>query len=225
MTSCEILYESDAALVCVKPVGTLSEDADDGSLPGLLAAREGAQGRKPLTVHRLDREVGGLMVYAKTPGAAAELTRQINDGRLSKEYLAVLCGLPGEPEGALRDLLFHDRQKNKTYVTDRIRRGVREALLEYKVLATAREKDGGLLSLCLIRLLTGRTHQIRAQFASRRLPLYGDARYGGARRGQSIALFSFRLGFTDPLTGERVEINKEPPDGIFEMFRSEIRKV
>lgn len=124
-------------------------------------------------VHRLDQTVGGVMVYAKTAQEAARLTQAMAQGQMQKTYLAVLTGCPAERAGTLEDLLFHDRAKNKTYVVRRQRGGVKQARLHYEILA---EQDG--LSLARIRLETGRTHQIRVQFASRGLPLLGDGKYG-----------------------------------------------
>ena len=159
-----ILYEDRHLVVCVKPAGVLSQDAGENSLPGLLRAQLGTD--YVGVVHRLDREVGGVMVYAKTPGAAAALSRSVQERTLEKTYLAVLRGIPEASTGTLEDLLFHDQNRNKTYVVDRVRKGVRDARLDYKVLETAGER-----TLVRIRLHSGRTHQIRVQFASRRLPL------------------------------------------------------
>ena len=112
------------------------------------------------------------MVFAKTAPAAAKLSQAIAGGTLQKEYLAVLERSPEQAEGELSDLLFHDRFKNKTYVVSKERKGVKKASLSYRVVA---EADG--LCLVHVRLHTGRTHQIRVQFASRRLPLLGDFRW------------------------------------------------
>ena len=194
-----ILYNDPHLLVCRKPAGLISQRAAAGSdLPSALEAALAAQGEDCtlFPVHRLDRETAGLMVFAKTQAAAAALSAQIAAGGLEKHYLAVLRGVPAQPQGTLEDLLFHDRQRNKTYPVKRMRKGVHPAKLAYTLLAA---RDG--LSLVSVRLGTGRTHQIRVQFASRKLPLWGDGKYGGGPGGP--ALFACSLTFTHPATGER----------------------
>ena len=206
--------------VCVKPSGVLSEAGRPGSLPDLLGAFLRARGEQPevWVVHRLDRDAGGLTVLARTPRAAAKLTAAITEGALEKEYLAVLRGKPEQSEAWLEDLLFHDSRVNKTFVVRRPRAGVRSAKLFYRVLGQA-ETDGGPLTLVQIRLITGRTHQIRAQFSARGLPLYGDARYGGG--SGRLALWSCCLSFPHPKTGYRVKYCQAPPDcAPWDLFRS-----
>lgn len=200
-----VLYEDRHLVVCVKPAGVLSQDAGEGSLPGLLRAqlKEVYLG----VVHRLDREVGGVMVYARTPAAAAALSRAVQERALEKTYLAVLRGAPAEPAGTLEDLLFHDKNRNKTYVVNRVRKGVKDACLDYQVLKTAGER-----TLVQIRLHTGRTHQIRVQFASRGLPLVGDGKYGGKEPGIPLGLWSWQLAFPHPVTGEPMTFLQPPPD-------------
>ena len=183
-----VFYENEQLLVCHKPAGVLSAKDASGkpSVSDLLAPR------RVYPVHRLDREVSGLMVFAKTPEAAAFLSARMQDG-FSKEYLAVCEQTPPEDEAELADLLFHDRAKNKTYVVKRKRAGVKEAKLFYRV--EARAADGR--ALLRIRLYTGRTHQIRVQLASRGCPLCGDKKYG-AKSGGVLALCSWRLSFPHP---------------------------
>ena len=190
-----ILYEDERILVCVKPAGLLSER---GGLPELLEQQCGGQ---IYPVHRLDRDVGGVMVYARRSDTAAALSALIAARRMEKEYLAVVEGKPETESGELQDLLYHDAAKNKSYAVRRERKGVKKAALSYRLLQTA-ETEQGTLSLLRIRLHTGRSHQIRVQFASRKLPLVGDARYGSRLRG-GIALWSVSLRFPDPDT--RVE--------------------
>lgn len=195
-----LLYqETDSWVVCEKPAGVLPEK---GGLPDLLCAQLGL--REVFPVHRLDRPVSGGILFAKTRQAAASLSAQAVDGRMCKEYLALVEGDPGT-EGTWTDLLFHDRNRNKTYVVDRKRAGVREAKLSFVKEAEA-EADGIRFSLMRIRLETGRTHQIRAQFASRGFPVAGDRRYGSKYRGTGLYLRTGRLVFTDPDTGEERDL-------------------
>lgn len=208
-----ILYLDEKFVFCEKPIGVLSE-AGDGqrvNMPALLrtALAERGEEETVYTVHRLDQFVGGLMVYARSSAAAASLSELIREGRLIKEYFAVVHGVPGETAGEYSDLLFHDLHKNKTFVVKRQRKGVREARLRYQLLQTV-ETSQGVFSLVRIRLYTGRTHQIRVQFASRGMPLYGDARYGSGIRGAQMALFSCRLSFS--YSGVPFEYRLSPPD-------------
>lgn len=204
----QILARTAAYIVCIKPTGVASQGEDPAAMPALLAAETGGA---VWPVHRLDQAVGGVMVYARTRQAAASLSRAIQEGRLEKEYLAVLKSAPAEPAGTLRDLLYHDRFKNKTYVVRRPRNGVKEAVLDYRLLET-----GAAGALVRIRLHTGRTHQIRVQFASRGCPLAGDGRYGG---GSGLpALWSFRLAFPDPETGAARVFARPPSGGLWASF-------
>ena len=195
-----ILYEDRELVICQKPAGVLSEE---GGMPELL--RDATGSREIFCVHRLDRETGGLMVYAKTKRDAAELSAAITAGQLHKEYLAVVQGEP-EAQGVMRDLLYRDAGKNKSYVVKRMRRGVREAELSYRRLDT---REG--LSLVRVALKTGRSHQIRVQFASRGMPLVGDGKYGSAWRDRGLALWSTALSFPHPVTGEALRRELPPP--------------
>ncbi len=194
-----ILYQDGAVVACVKPVGVDSQ----AGMCCLLTAQLGGE---IFCVHRLDREVGGVMVYARSSAAAAALSKAITAGALEKEYLTVCEGQPVPGTGEMQDLLYHDASKNKSYVVKRPRRGVREALLDYQTLET---REG--MSLVRVRLHTGRSHQIRVQFASRRLPLAGDARYGAKTRC-GIALWSHSLVFPHPESGETLWFSAPPPD-------------
>ncbi len=203
-----ILYKDDHLIVIEKPIGVLSQvDANGGdSIPKCLEA----QGFTVRPIHRLDRATGGVMVYALTDRSAAALSALVQDHtQFIKEYLAVVCGCPSEPSGEMQDLLYHDVRKNKSYVVDRKRGGVKHAKLTYEVLDTAKH-DGGTYSLVRVRLYTGRTHQIRVQFASRKIPLVGDSRYGGTR-SCPLALWSYRLTFPHPISGRQID-NRSLPD-------------
>lgn len=187
MEPIRILYENQAFAVCLKPRNVLSQAGGPGetSMIDLLSAQLGGE---IYPVHRLDRQVGGVMVYAKTQASAAWFSREIQQGNLKKEYLAVVHGCPDADSGELNDLLLHDARRNKSYVVSRMRGGVKKARLSYAVLTRAKDR-----TLVQVRLFTGRTHQIRVQFASRKLPLIGDGRYGGG--SGELALWSVRLTF------------------------------
>ena len=209
MEPLRILYEDAHLVLCVKPVGVLSEDSADGAcMPALLRQHYRAQGKPDYiaTVHRLDKAVGGAMLFSRRREVTGKLTAAIAEHRVTKEYLAVLRGTPEKDSDTLTDLLFRDAAHNKSYVVKRMRRGVREASLDYTVLGRA---DG--LTLVRVRLHTGRTHQIRVQFSSRGLPLLGDIRYG-SKAPCSPALWSHRLALTHPVTGKPVDVTCPPPD-------------
>ncbi len=199
----QIIYEDKDIVVCVKPARVLSTD-EPGGLPELLRAELGTQDFR--TVHRLDRVVSGLMVVARNAAAASDLSRQIREGSFEKEYQAVLHGCPEAEQGRLIDLLGRDKARKMTYVADVPGKDIQEAVLDYWLLAKNAE-----CSRVRIRLHTGRTHQIRVQFASRGLPLVGERKYSELNDPCEIALWSYRLGFTHPATGEKMEFTLEPP--------------
>ncbi|MDD4714961.1 MAG: RluA family pseudouridine synthase [Oscillospiraceae bacterium] len=201
----DIIYQDDSILVCVKPAGVLSTD-EPGGMPDLIRGALGQPGACVRTVHRLDQVVSGLMVLARSANAASVLSGEIRRQRFQKEYLAVVHGRPPETAGSFTDLLLRSKPERKTYVVHHLEKGVQEAVLDYK---TLRSRSG--LSLIRIRLRTGRTHQIRAQFSSRGLPLVGDRKYSLLEDGCNIALWSFRLGFFHPDTSKWMEFSKSPP--------------
>ena len=221
--SLNILYEDEALVVADKPAGLSSEEG----LPAALRQHWNAPEAWIGVVHRLDTGVSGLMVLARTPEAAAALSRQITQSQAAyaardagaespprpcfvKGYRAVIAGGPDAalpPEGLLRDWLFKDSRAGRVYPVKRPRKGVREAVLEYRIAAQT-----GECSLAQITLHTGRTHQIRVQFASRKHPLWGDGKYGSRHKG-AIALQSARLAFDHPVTGRRMECALPLPPG------------
>ena len=150
------------------------------------------------------------MVFSRRPEVTGKLTAQIAQHEMRKEYLAVVRGIPEEPDGVLEDLLFRDAQHNKTFVVQRMRKGVRPAKLAYRCLAQA-SANGQPCSLVQVRLYTGRTHQIRVQFASRQLPLLGDIRYGCKDPLCDVSLWSYRLGLRHPKTGQALAFCQPPP--------------
>ena len=202
----EILFEDKLIAVCLKPAGIISQGSQSGEdMVSILNGHfiQSGSDARAFPVHRLDRETAGLMVYAKNSAAAARLSKQAEQNEIKKRYFAILRGVPEEKSGVLKDLLFRDKQKNKSYVVNRMRKGVREASLEYDVIC---EKDG--TALLDILLHTGRTHQIRVQFASRKMPLLGDGKYGG--KGGKLALFARSLEFRHPESGELLSFSAKP---------------
>lgn len=206
----EILYEDSSVIVVIKPRGVLSQSDKNGGESMITRLCEHTGG-EIYPVHRLDKETGGVMVYAKTQKAAAKLSRDISEHRFYKEYLAVVHGVPEENSGTFRDLLFHDRAKNKSFVVKRERKGVKKAELYYEVLET-KEKDGEKYTLLMVVLHTGRTHQIRVQFSHRKMPLLGDRKYGAKDGEKNLGLWAQRLKLFHPETSEEMEFTaKEKP--------------
>ncbi len=201
----ELLYVDDSIVVCVKPARVLSTD-EPGGLPDLVRDALGDMNADVRTVHRLDRVVSGLMVLARSADAASELSRQIRDNEFEKEYLAVVHGAPDADAGRLVDLLVRDKARKMTMVAQEEGKGVQPASLTYQVLKTHND-----ISRVRIQLETGRTHQIRVQLASRGLPLVGERKYSTLEDDCEIALWSYRLAFTHPVTGEKMEFTLEPP--------------
>ena len=190
----EIFFSDGGIVVCVKPVGLDSEQ----EVPAALREKLGGE---VFPVHRLDKNVGGVMVYARTKQAAAALSRAVQEGTMVKEYVAMVHGTPPEC-GDWTDLLWKDSGKNKVFVVKRERKGVKKARLEFKRLSE------GETSLVHVRLHTGRSHQIRVQFASRGFPLVGDHKYGARDAASAPMLFSCRLTF--PYRGETRGFEKLP---------------
>ena len=209
-----ILFEDKDMIVADKPAGMLSEEQE--GRPSMPEYLRGHTGREVFTVHRLDRTTRGLMVYAKNPRAAAVLSDEILKGRMVKIYLAAVEGVTDE-RGELSDLLYFDRYRGKSYTVKTERRGVKRALLSYERLAVGRFGSDDV-SLVRVTLKTGRTHQIRVQFASRRHPVAGDRKYGSRIDCGGIALCSSQLSLDHPATGEPMSFTVEPEGRIFEAF-------
>ena len=223
----DILYEDKNMIACVKSCG-ISSQRDEKSGYDMLTVldgyfKENNDNSTAYPVHRLDSAVGGVMVYAKNKAFAARLSELIaktsgdeqkmqGEECFTKEYLAVIHGVPKEKSGMLCDLLYHDKRRNKTFVVDRERKGVKKALLYYETLGTQ-----GDTSLVHVRLITGRTHQIRVQFASRKMPLVGDGRYGARDNVKEMGLWSYKI--TLALRGQkRQEFSKLPQGEIWSQF-------
>ena len=213
-----ILYEDNHLLVVEKPINipVQKDSSDDKDLLTLLKEDIKKRYQKPGNVylglvHRLDRPVGGVMVFAKTSKAASRLSEQVRNHQLEKEYHAVLMGIMNPDKGTLKDYLWKDEKTNTTIVD---KRG-KEAILDYQVI-----KKANHMSFVKIMLKTGRSHQIRVQFSSRGYPLYGDMRYNKkAKRGEQIALFASSLTFYHPITKEkmvfRLPLPKRNPWNLF----------
>ena len=190
----DILYSDKNILVCIKPVGLDSE----AEVPAALKEQFGGE---IFPIHRLDKNVGGVMVYARTKQAAASLSKSVQEGTMVKEYVAMVHGTPPE-SGDWEDLLWKDSKKNKVFVVKRQRGGVKKARLEFHRLSA------GDSSLVRIRLHTGRSHQIRVQFSSRGFPLVGDHKYGSRDEKTEPMLFSCRITF--PYNGETRQFEALP---------------
>jgi 23S rRNA pseudouridine1911/1915/1917 synthase len=210
-----ILYEDNHLLVVVKPVNIPSQadESGDPDLLTLLKADIKARYRKPGNVylglvHRLDRPVGGVMAFAKTSKAASRLSEQIRNREFHKNYLAVVHGSPEELKGRLRHYLRKDQSNNTVKAFNEPKSEAKEAILDYEVIGRRNN-----LSLVKIQLNTGRSHQIRVQFAAISHPLYGDQKYGAdlSKPGQQIALWSAELSFRHPTRDEVLQFTADLP--------------
>lgn len=204
----EILYQDNDIIVAIKPARVLSTD-EPGGMPDLVREALGNPKADVRTVHRLDRVVSGLMVLARNATAASELSRQIREDIFQKEYLAVVHGRPENEEGTLTDLLLRNKARKMTMVVNTPEKGAQEAILDYKILNFT-----DIMSRILIDLKTGRTHQIRVQFASRGMPLVGERKYAVLEDDCEIALWSYKLGFNHPTSGQWLSFAKEPPQAF-----------
>ena len=199
----DVLYVDEDIVVCIKPPRVLSTD-EPGGLPEML--RQTMATKDFRTVHRLDRVVSGLMVVARSAAAASELSRQIREDSFQKEYQAVVHGCVEQQGGRLTDLLLRDKARKMTMVVTEPGKDVQPAALRYQILGGNQE-----LTRVRIQLETGRTHQIRVQFASRGFPLVGERKYSELNDPCEIALWSYRLAFTHPITGQPMEFVQDPP--------------
>ena len=190
----DILYSDKQIVVCIKPVGLDSEK----DVPEALKEQLGGE---IFPIHRLDQNVGGVMVFARTKQSAASLSKSVQEGSMVKEYVAMVHGTPPE-SGDWEDLLWKDSKRNKVFVVKRQRAGVKKARLEFT------RQTAGEESLVRIRLHTGRSHQIRVQFASRGFPLVGDHKYGSRDEKTAPMLFSCRITF--PYRGETRQFETYP---------------
>ncbi len=211
-----ILFEDSSVLVAIKPSGILSQEDCGGKTNMVELLKEHTKG-VIFPLHRLDREVSGVMVFAKDNVSAAILSRDIAEHRFNKEYLCIAKGRPEPLKGEMLDLLFKDSKKNKSFVVSRVRRGVKEARLSYEFVSEG-EVNGLNYSLIRVKLHTGRTHQIRVQFSHRKMPLLGDKKYGGDSANGFFGLFSHKISFPHPKTKEQLSFEATPDDEIFNLF-------
>jgi len=200
-----LIYKDNDIVVCVKPARVLSTD-EPGGMPQLVREVLEDENADVRTVHRLDRVVSGLMVLARNPESASNLGKQIQEGVFKKEYLAVAHGNVPD-KGTMTDLLIRDKARRMTFVTDKPQKGAQEAVLHFESIGKASGK-----SLVRIELVTGRTHQIRCQFASRGFPLIGERKYSTLEDDCEIALLSHALHFMHPKTGKELDFVLAPPD-------------
>lgn len=198
----KIIHQTAEYVVVCKAAGEDSEH----DLPEMLAEQNGDRATDYYVVHRLDQAVAGLLVLARNRVTAAELSRQLTENRLRKTYLCVVPGVPAPARGEMQDLLYKDKMKKKMFPVKRKRAGVKEASLTYRVLETQAP-----LTLVEVELQTGRFHQIRCQFAARKLPLVGDGKYGSRVRSPHLALFCRQLSFYDAKEKKECSFTAAPP--------------
>lgn len=227
-----ILYEDEDIIVCVKPFGMpVQEDKSrDTDLLSFLKnhifeLEELDEEPYLALIHRLDRPVGGVMVFAKNQNAAAKLSDQVQDGTMIKYYQAIVTGELPDEFGTLVDYLLKDGKTNTSKIVKKETKGAKRAELEYEVLDVL-ETDEGILSYVLIQLHTGRHHQIRVQMAGRGAGIYGDTKYNPLftatkKKYQQIALFATRLEFEHPSSGEHMVFKTEPEGEVFEVMELE----
>ena len=214
-----ILHKTKSFAVVEKPYGALSQRDASGE-EGLVELLSAQLNTTVYPVHRLDRPVGGVMIYALTKKAAAELSAE---GAFAKTYLAVVSGVC-PITGEMVDYLFKDSAKGKSFVVKGERRGAKLARLAFERIAVA-ETEHGTLSLVKVRLFTGRTHQIRVQFASRGMPLVGDGKYGSRIKSNSVALWSYSIALNAPVTAQSREFTLSPSGNEwFGIFDAELNK-
>lgn len=229
----QILFEDEQIIVVEKPVGIESQSSHSFE-PDMVSEIKKHINKlstakcEPYVgvIHRLDKPVGGVMVYAKTQKAAAALSKQVSEGKMTKKYQAVICGKLVDNVGNYVDYLLKDSKSNTSKIVDKGINGAKEAKLNYKVIRTILEGEE-VLSLVEIELLTGRHHQIRVQMSGHGTPLWGDNKYnpqftpaaGAGRKRGSIALCSCYLAFSHPVTGRKMSFQMKPEYSAFAKFQ------
>ncbi|MEE1313389.1 MAG: RNA pseudouridine synthase [Lachnospiraceae bacterium] len=228
----EILYIDDSVIVCIKPQGMPVQNDKSRDLSVLNYLKNEIVKKEKMktepevyVVHRLDRPVGGVMVFGRTKDAAASLTKQMQDGTFDKYYQVVLTGFLPNEEGCLTDYLLKDGKTNCSKVVKEETKGAKKAVLEYEVLDIL-ETDQGDYTYALIHLITGRHHQIRVQFANRNAGIWGDTKYNPKfqkvkRKYHQIGLYSTRISFVHPVKGNKLVFKTEPEGEAFEILDAE----
>lgn len=218
----KILYEDRDILVVKKPAGIESQssrglEADMVSMIKNYLYRSQRQGKEPYVgvIHRLDKPVGGILVYAKTPKAAKDLSSQIQEGKMEKKYMAVVCGKPEQEQGNYIDYLLKDGKTNTSRIVPEKTQGAKRAELFYEIIKQGQKNEMDLFLISIL-LKTGRHHQIRVQFAGHGTPLFGDRKYGG--EGRELALFACQLSFFHPKSGQKMVFHEEPEGEGFDIF-------
>ena len=226
----EILYEDEYLIVVWKPAGLESQSSRGLGADMVSELRRHIHNLSPGrgepyvgVIHRLDKPVSGIMVYAREKKSAGALSRQVSRGQMEKRYLAVLCGKVDKNVDKYVDYLLKDEKMNLSRIVDKGITGARRAELEYRVLKNIAEETGEILTLAEIHLLTGRHHQIRVQMSGHGLPLWGDRKYNPdfvekKERTDPVALSAYRLSFRHPVTGKVMEFSRMPESGIFRRF-------
>lgn len=216
----EVIYIDKDIIVVKKEVGVLSQSDKNGNRSMIEEIKDYLKSINEkdeiFLIHRLDRNVSGVMVFARSSFSASKLNKQITENKFEKTYFAVVHGKPDD-KGEMVDLLFKDSRKGKTYVVNRERKGVKKAMLTFERVAT-KITNYGELSLVKVKLITGRTHQIRVQFSSRKMPLVADGKYGGMDNGINMGLFSHKIGFYHPRTDEKLTFSLIPNFEPFNFF-------
>ena len=219
-------------LACVKPCGVPSQgdksnDEDMVSILKNYLFEKSDSDEEPYlaVIHRLDRPVGGIMLFAKTKEAAEKLSDMLQDGQITKYYQAVLTGEPKEDAGELTDYIVRDPKTNVSRLVKKGTPGAKTAKLYYEVLDVF-ETDEGVFSYVLIELITGRHHQIRAQMAGHGCGIWGDTKYNPLfvktkKKYRQIGLYSSRLELPHPVTGEELVFKSEPEGEAFDIIEME----
>ena len=233
----DILYEDEYMIACVKPYGVPSQPDTTYGVDMITMIKEylfekGETEGEPYVavINRLDRPVGGIILFAKNEEAAAKLSDMVQDGEIQKYYQVVVSGYLDEPEGEMVDYLIHDKKNNLAKVVSKDTKGAKKAMLNYEVLDEL-DTDEGTISYLLVELITGRHHQIRCQMAAHGVPVWGDTKYnpafqsggkkGGAKgkkKAPDIGLFSTRMEFVHPFTGEEIFLHREPEGDAFDIM-------
>lgn len=225
----DILYEDDVMIACVKPFGVPSQqdksnDEDMVTIIKNYIFDNSDIDEEPYVapIHRLDRPVAGVMVFAKTREAAANLSDQVQDGEMVKYYQAILTGELPDDYGELVDYMIHDTKNNTSKIAKKGDKGAKKASLNYEVLDVF-ETDDGVFSYVLIELCTGRHHQIRLQMSSRGCGIWGDTKYNPIfakqkKKYKQIGLYSSRIELAHPVTGEHMVFKSEPEGEAFEVI-------